>query len=127
MTGFGYCMGPLTFAEITWYNIRKNCGEKAVRFIHQLKDWPSFRWDAAEIEAELAEASFELGKFLGRLGAIGFDLRQEAVCEALSSEILHSAAIEGERLNRDDVRSSVARRMEIALSSAKGYLGFPFQ
>lgn len=111
---------PLTFAEITWYNIRKNCGEKAVRFIHQLKDWPSFRWDAAEIEAELAETSFELGKFLGRLGAIGFDLRQEAVCEALSSEILHSAAIEGERLNRDDVRSSVARRMEIALSAAKG-------
>ena len=90
-----------------------------MRFIHQLKDWPSFRWDAAEIEAELAEASFELGKFSGRLGAIGFDLRQEAVCEALSSEILHSAAIEGERLNRNDVRSSVARRMEIALSAAK--------
>ena len=56
-----------------------------MRFIHQLKDWPDFRWDAAEIEAELAEASFELGKFSGRLGAIGVDLRQEAVCEALSS------------------------------------------
>ena len=110
----------LTCAEITWYNIRKNCGEKTVRFIYQLKNWPFFRWDAAEIEAELAEASFELGKFSGRLGAIGFDLRQEAVCEALSSEILHSAAIEGEQLNRDDVRSSVARRMEIALSAAKG-------
>jgi len=91
-----------------------------MRFIHQLKDWPDFRWDAAEIEAGLAEASFELGKFSGRLGAIGFDLRQEAVCEALSSEILHSAAIEGERLNRDDVRSSVARRMEVALSAARG-------
>ena len=91
-----------------------------MRFIHQLKDWPSFRWNAAEIEAELAEVSFELGKFAGRLGAIGFDLRQEAVCETLSSEILHSAAIEGERLNRDDVRSSVARRMEIVLSAAKG-------
>ena len=91
-----------------------------MRFIHQLKGWPCLRWDAAEIEDELSAASFELGKFSGRLNAIGFNLQQEAVCEALSSEILQSAAIEGERLNRDDVRSSVARRMEIALAAAKG-------
>ena len=91
-----------------------------MRYIHQLKDWPCFRWDAGEVEGVLAEASFELGKFSGRLNAIGFELRQEAVCEALSSEILNSAEIEGERLNRDDVRSSVARRMEIVLSAAKG-------
>ena len=91
-----------------------------MRFIHQLKGWPCLRWEAAEIEDELSAASFELGKFSGRLNAISFNLQQEAVCEALSSEILQSAAIEGERLNRDDVRSSVARRMEIALSAAKG-------
>ena len=91
-----------------------------MRFIHQLKDWPCFTWNAAEIESGLSESSFMLGKFSGRLGAIGFDLQQEAVCEALSSEIVHSAAIEGERLNRDDVRSSVARRMEIVLSAARG-------
>jgi Fic family protein len=91
-----------------------------MRYIYQQKDWPRFRWDAAEIETDLAEASFGLGRFSGRLNAIGFDMRQEAVCETLSSEILNSAAIEGERLNRDDVRSSVARRMEIALAAAKG-------
>ena len=91
-----------------------------MRYIYQQKDWPRFRWDAAGIESDLAEASFGLGRFTGRLNAIGFDMRQEAVCETLSSEILNSAAIEGERLNRDDVRSSVARRMEIALSAAKG-------
>ena len=91
-----------------------------MRYIYQQKDWPRFRWDAAGIEADLAEASFGLGRFSGRLNAIGFDMRQEAVCETLSSEILNSAAIEGERLNRDDVRSSVARRMEIALAAAKG-------
>ena len=91
-----------------------------MRYIHQLKDWPKFRWSAAEVESQLAESSFALGKFLGRLNSIGFDVQNEAVCEMLSAEILNSAAIEGERLNRDDVRSSVARRMEVALSSAKG-------
>ena len=91
-----------------------------MRYIHQLKDWPKFRWSAAEVESQLAESSFALGKFLGRLNSIGFDVQNEAVCEMLSSEILNSAAIEGERLSRDDVRSSVARRMEVALSAAKG-------
>ena len=49
-----------------------------MRFIHQLKGWPCLRWDAAEIEDELSAASFELGKFSGRLNAIGFNLQQEA-------------------------------------------------
>ena len=91
-----------------------------MRFIHQLNEWPVFRWDAVEVGGVLADAVFELGKFTGRLNAIGFDLQKEAVCDALSSEILNSAAIEGELLNRDDVRSSVARRMEIVLSAPKG-------
>ena len=43
-----------------------------MRFIHQLKGWPCLRWDAAEIEDELSAASFELGKFSGRLNAIGY-------------------------------------------------------
>jgi len=91
-----------------------------VRYIHQLKDWPQFRWDSQAVEAQLAESSFVLGKFLGRLNSIGFDIQNEAVCEMLSEEILNSSAIEGERMNRDDVRSSVARRIEIALSAANG-------
>ena len=89
-----------------------------MRFVHQLPDWPHFSWDSAAIESLLSEASFELGKFSGRLASLGFDEQRKAVCETLSAEILNSAAIEGERLNRDDVRSSVARRMEIVLSSS---------
>ncbi len=91
-----------------------------MQYIHQRKDWPRFKWDAVGLESLLAEVSLELGKFLGRLHSIGFDAQSEAVCETLSAEILNSAAIEGERLNRDDVRSSVARRMEIVLSAAQG-------
>jgi Fic family protein len=90
-----------------------------VRYIYQHKDWPKFRWNSAELAAELEAASFAIGKFSGRLAAIGFEMQSDAVCETLSAEILNSAEIEGERLNRDDVRSSVAKRMEIVLSDAK--------
>lgn len=89
-----------------------------MKYIYQFKDWPNLRWDAAEIAPELADVLMELGKFLGRLSSIGFAVQKEAVHEMLSTEILESAAIEGERLNRDDVRSSVARRMELVFSSA---------
>ena len=89
-----------------------------MKYIYQLRDWPTWRWDTAEIASELAEVSMELGKFLGRLSSIGFSVQKEAVHEMLSTEILESAAIEGERLNRDDVRSSVARRMELVCAAA---------
>lgn len=91
-----------------------------MKYIYQHKDWPNWRWGAAEVSNELAEVSIELGKFIGRLSSIGFAMQKEAVHEMLSTEILESAAIEGERLNRDDVRSSVARRMELVFSSASG-------
>jgi len=89
-----------------------------MKYIYQRNDWPNWRWNAEEVANELAEVSMELGKFLGRLSSIGFAVQKEAVHEMLSTEILESAAIEGEKLNRDDVRSSVARRMELVLSSA---------
>ena len=90
-----------------------------MRYIYQHENWPAFRWNSAEIASDLEAASFAIGKFSGRLAAIGFEMQSDAVCETLSAEILNSAEIEGERLNRDDVRSSVAKRMEIVLSGAK--------
>ena len=86
------------------------------RYIWQLKDWPHFTWDAQALSGALAETSYREGVFLGRLSAIGFENQARAGMEALSAEIVSSAAIEGETLNRDDVRSSVARRLEVVLS-----------
>ena len=86
-----------------------------MRYIHELPDWPEFRWKSDELAGVLAESSFRLGRFLGRLAGIGFELRNEAGLEALSGEIIESARIEGETLDRADVRSSIARRMEIVL------------
>ena len=86
------------------------------KFIWQLKGWPKFVWDAQAVASVLSDVVFKEGEFLGRLGELGFENKARAGMEALSAEIVNSAAIEGETLNREDVRSSVARRMEIVLS-----------
>lgn len=90
-----------------------------MRYIWQQKAWPQVSWSAKELEAALSEAAYRQGLFLGRLAGIGFELRNRAGFEALSEEIVSSSAIEGETLNRADVRSSVARRMEVVLSEPK--------
>ena len=86
------------------------------RYIWQNEDWPRLTWRARELEGELSSVAFCHGRFLGQLAGIGFDLQNQAGLETLSDEIVSSAAIEGETLNRADVRSSVARRIEIVLS-----------
>lgn len=88
------------------------------KYIWQMKEWPAFRWKADEIQGVLSEVSYRQGRFLGELSSIGFDLQNHTGFEAISAEILSSAAIEGEILNMKDVRSSVARRMEIVLSES---------
>lgn len=89
------------------------------RYIWQQDKWPRMTWRAAELEGVLSQAAFAEGKLVGALSSIGFDLRNRAGFETISDEIVSSAAIEGETLNRADVRSSVARRMEIALQEGK--------
>ena len=87
-----------------------------MKYIWQQKGWPHFIWDARAISGVLSEVVFKEGRFLGELAGIGFECQSQAGFEALSSEIVSSAAIEGEALNLADVRSSVARRMEIVLA-----------
>ena len=77
-----------------------------MRYVYQLKEWPRFRWNHAELEGMLSKSTLALGKFLGRLSSLGFDVQSQAVCETIASEIVNSAAIEGEALNRDSVRHS---------------------
>ncbi len=84
-----------------------------MRYIHELKTWPHFTWDDSAIANILSEASFAQGEILGRMQGIGFDLRQEAVLDALSYEITKSSEIEGEKLDLLQVRSSIARRLNI--------------
>ncbi|MBZ0098358.1 MAG: Fic family protein [Taibaiella sp.] len=80
-------------------------------YIHQLKNWPKFEWDNEKITHLLAHVRHQQGKLLGRMEAIGFKLRAEATLRTLTLEIIKSNEIEGQFLNEEQVRSSIARRL----------------
>ena len=80
-------------------------------YIHQLGDWPAFRWDHAAVSGPLAAVRHRQGRLTGRMDALGFDLRSEAVLETLTADVVKSSEIEGEILERSQVRSSIARRL----------------
>lgn len=85
-------------------------------FIYQLANWPNFTWKTEELVKLLSEARNLQGRLFGKMESLGFDLRNEALLETLTLDVLKSSEIEGEFLNPDQVRSSIARRlgMEIA-------------
>jgi Fic family protein len=80
-------------------------------YIHQLKDWPTFHWQQEKLSKTLATVRHKQGKLTGRMEALGFKLRNEATLQTLTLDVLKSSEIEGEMLNPDQVRSSIARRL----------------
>ena len=84
---------------------------KAGTYIHERKGWPEFRWDHARIAARLVDVTHRQGRLIGRMEGLGFQLQAEAVLNTLTEDVLKSSEIEGERLDRDQVRSSIARRL----------------
>src|SRR6266581_599975 len=88
------------------------------RHIHQLPDWPGFHWDQETIAAPLADVRHRQGRLLGRMEGLGFQLRQEAELETLTLDVVKTSEIEGENLNPQQVRSSVARRLGMDIAGA---------
>lgn len=80
-------------------------------YIHERKDWPRFHWDQAAVLVRLGQVRHRQGRLIGRMHALGFPLREEAVLHALTEDVLKSSEIEGDILDREQVRSSVARRL----------------
>lgn len=80
-------------------------------YIHELDEWPQFHWDNSAVAPLLAAVSRRQGRLVGRMEALGFDLRNEAVLETLTEDVHKSSEIEGEVLDKDQVRSSIARRL----------------
>jgi len=80
-------------------------------YIHQLPHWPAFIWDAQAFTQNLAAVRYKQGKHLGKMEALGFELRTNASITTLTSEIVKSSAIEGEQLNTEEVRSSISRKL----------------
>ncbi len=80
-------------------------------YIHQLPDWPHFRWNIGRLAEPLAAISRQQGRLIGHMEALGFQLRQEAVLQTLTADVIKSSEIEGENLDAEQVRSSIARRL----------------
>ncbi|HLG19757.1 MAG TPA: Fic family protein [Bdellovibrionota bacterium] len=82
-----------------------------MKYIHERKNWPKFRWSQERLADELAAVRHRQGRLIGRMEALGFNLRAEAVLQTLTEDVLKSSEIEGERLDREQVRPSIARRL----------------
>ena|GEM_PF-44734 len=80
-------------------------------YIHELDGWPTLTWDAKRLQEQLAAVRLRQGKLLGRMEALGLKHRAEAVLESLTEDVLKSSEIEGEILDKEQVRSSIARRL----------------
>ena len=82
-----------------------------IRYIHERPDWPNFRWDNARLTDRLADVRYRQGLLLGRMASLGFSIRAEAGLEMLTQDVVTSSAIEGERIDVAQVRSSLARKL----------------
>ncbi len=80
-------------------------------YLWERADWPAFTWDGESLTRLLAHVSREQGRLLGKMEGLGFELRSEAHLRTLTEDVIKSSEIEGEKLERDQVRSSIARRL----------------
>ena len=82
-----------------------------MKYIYEREAWPHFTWDHEQIATVLGKVRNQQGRLIGRMGALGFALRAEAVLQTLTLDVVKSSEIEGEILNKSQVRSSIARRL----------------
>ena len=85
-------------------------------YIWQQPEWPAFTWDQGALATPLGQVSRAQGRLLGKMEALGFDLRNEAHLRTLTQDVVKSSEIEGEWLEADAVRSSIARRLGIPIA-----------
>lgn len=84
---------------------------KMSRYIYQRENWTDFIWDDKVINMVFGEVRHLQGKIAGQMSSLGFLIKEEANLATLTSDVVKSSEIEGEQLNYDQVRSSIARRL----------------
>jgi Fic family protein len=82
-------------------------------YIWERKDWPNLTWDYKALSSLLTTVSRAQGRLLGRMESLGFELRTEAHLRTLTEDVVQSSDIEGEKLDTEQVRSSIARRLGV--------------
>lgn len=85
-------------------------------YLYNNQNWPIFEWNSERLLPLLSYVRNRQGRLIGKMGALGFELRNEANLEILTQEIIKSTEIEGEILDREQVRSSIARRLGLDIS-----------
>ena len=85
-------------------------------YIYQLQEWPQFYWDDEALIGQLASVRHKQGKLVGRMESLGFSLCTEAGLQTLTLDVLKSSEIEGENLDENQVRSSIARRLGMEIT-----------
>lgn len=86
-------------------------------FIWERSDWPNWRFDANALSTSLASVRHSQGRLLGRMEGLGFALRDQATLQVLTEDVLKTSEIEGQQLNPDAVRSSIARRLGVDIGA----------
>ena len=86
-------------------------------YIHERADWPNLRWSDEQLAQQLAAVRHRQGRLIGHMEALGFPLREEAVLQTLTQDVLKTSEIEGEALDATQVRSSLARRLGIDIGA----------
>lgn len=86
---------------------------RIIQYIHETEDWPSFKWDLEQVVSLLSDLRNKQGILKGKMEAIGFKLQNEAYLETLTLDVLKTSEIEGEILDTQQVRSSIARKLGI--------------
>jgi Fic family protein len=103
-------------AEIKSYFYRNISGEKTKVYKYEQSNWPIFEWNSETLLPLLSMVRNRQGKLIGKMGMLGFELRSEANLEILTQEIVKSTEIEGEDLDKQQVRSSIARKLGLNIS-----------
>ena len=81
------------------------------KYIYEHKQWPEFTWDNKQIGVVLGKVRNLQGKIFGQMGTLGFSIKTETILSTLTLDVLKSSEIEGEFLNYEQVRSSIARKL----------------
>jgi Fic family protein len=92
---------------------------RTIQYIHELTDWPNLHWDRQALSKTLADVRHRQGRLVGRMEGLSLKLQQEAVLETLTEDVLKSSEIEGEKLDINQVRSSVARGLGMDIGGLK--------
>jgi len=93
------------------HNVRR-----IMKYIYQNSNWPEFDWDEKSLTVLISEVRNLQGRLIGKMESIGFTLREEAVLETLTNDVVKSSQIEGENLDSKQVRSSISRRLGMDIS-----------